>query len=340
MTYHINFDGKILPCRARMKKCPYGSARHASTYEELYDKAMTEFSNVQVPEQLSNKLNRGIMLNGLQSISTEVEKSKAPLELVIATLDKAIKTANNDTMPYDIKKMKENAIQVVADVQESAMMNWTPEYEIPNSIEFPAHEIAKERVGKEKVKFFSLKSRKSESQFKDRLNKFMDIKKEINEVNEWEQTHTTTTRTEEERTHYVNELTKDFNAYSKALNTSKLLTRPEIKNERELEAFQSNLRNMTNAELLALYDDLNISDSEMKNNLNSINNFNYIRRTDLSDTANDNIEEWYKRNQIKAQRYVLRSSKNVLISMAVAKEFLQREKSLGNIIKATKERER
>ena len=129
MKYHINYDGRILPCRAKVKKCPYGPSRHADSYEELYLRAMQLYNHAPVDNDLKVKLNSGKMLSDLSPISPELEKSKAPIETLLSTLKYAMSSVDSGKMPYELKKEENAAANSCARIiaLDSTIPQWVPQ---------------------------------------------------------------------------------------------------------------------------------------------------------------------------------------------------------------------
>ena len=101
--YHINHEGKVYPCRARILKCPYGADMHAETKEELYYKIMSIEREVEVPSSVISEVSKIGRLKSLQPISKELETSPHPIETIITRLDYAI---NMQLRPNAIENQK------------------------------------------------------------------------------------------------------------------------------------------------------------------------------------------------------------------------------------------
>lgn len=324
--YHINVEGKILPCRASVKKCPYYNSFHADTKEELYPKVIERYSNERVSESVSRRLDTGEPISGLSLISNELETSKAPVEMMIATLGSAITKANSGEMPAHLKEAEKEAISLGVQIFKSGGQPQLPPSLLKKSREQWENLPASERH----PKWFDESSRNLYGQ---QIN---DMRGSLNEIEHWKETHVT--MTPEEKKIYLNNLNTDFNYYSKALNTSKIITQPNLDTAKTNDELVSNLKKFSNTELLSMYDDLSISDGEIEQSLKEVNFFQYKRRSDLSEKANDNIERWHENNRNKAKRYVLGNSKRILVRLFVAKELMSRDLQFGDFIRATTER--
>lgn len=335
--YHINYEGKILPCRARVKKCPYGPARHADSYEELYERAMEDYSNAKTPEEVAQQLKSGKILRGMQDISKELETSKAPIELMLATIDLARKNADNDIMPAKLANNRKKIIETAATAIEAARLTVNSRMGLTPEMTIEARNLAEKRA--KSRGFFERKKYISDELAAQKEQEVIRMRPQIDEIDQWERTHAQTPIDPTTKRNYKRALEDDYNNYSKALNTSKLITQPDWTNSERLEQVNENLHEMSDQELLSMYDDLTISDSEIRKNLDDINFFRYNRRNDLSEAANDNIEAWYNRNNERARKFVLRSSGRILLTMRVAKELTMRDVKFGDVIRASNERE-
>ena len=66
LMYHINYEGKVYPCRAKVRSCPYGADRHASNKEELYYKSMKFSPSVEIPQSIKGEID---VLNTLPNMA-------------------------------------------------------------------------------------------------------------------------------------------------------------------------------------------------------------------------------------------------------------------------------
>ena len=115
-SYHLNPDGKIYPCRARVQKCPYGDDMHAETKEELYVKAMQIYKTVKPSKGVMSELKLYGAFSDFTPMSKELETSNAPIELILASLDEGIKTVKEN--PY---KHSKNPPSFVVETEENAI---------------------------------------------------------------------------------------------------------------------------------------------------------------------------------------------------------------------------
>lgn len=327
----MNFEGKILPCRAKVKKCPYEQGRHGDSYEELYGKVMDYYSNVTPNESVTKRLDTGHPLTGFQDISKDLETTKAPMETMIATLGYALKTVNAGDMPSEYKRMKEKSL---AAAYETYVMGVTPPGYLPKSIEREAY-----------AKWISDGSPRRYAKVGDNtgemyneVTKDMAIYRDMyKNFESWERNSFSLSPSEKKD--YQAGLTADFNQYSKALNTSKLISQLDLTDERAYNAINDNLGSMNQIELLSLYDDLNVSNREIAKNIRELGGFKFKPRSDISKEANENIKRWYDSNREIANRRVIENSGRILLSMRIARELRSRNVEFGDNLLATSERE-
>lgn len=324
--YHINYEGKILPCRAKVKKCPYEESRHGSSYEELYPVAMSHYNSVPTDENLVRDLQNGKTLTDLSPISDQLETSVAPMESMINTLGLALKNVDKGKIPQNLAESESKATGICYDLYSE---NLEPPKFVPKYIRDKAYsEWVKN--GKQVVRHRSDVSGQTLTRANEELTMIED---EVNQAYEWRRTHAN--QSAQFRKDYAEGLRTDYNAYSKALNTSKMLTQPTWASGKSTQEIETNLKGMMGVELLSLYDDLTLSDKELNESLEEVNHFRYNRRSDLSDKANDNVENWYRRNQVLAKRHKVASSQRLLLSIHVAKELMSRDIAFGDFIKNT-----
>lgn len=328
--YHINYEGKILPCRAKVKKCPYEPGRHGNSYEELYPIVMEYYNNAPENKTLLDELKAGEPLPDFSSISDQLETTNAPMETMIATLGIALQNINAGDMPKEYKTMKDKSVK---SAYELYRMGTTPPRYLPKSFNEDAY---RQWIADGSPRIYAKVGENTGETYQNLVRDIEFYKDSYGEFEAWERTHLPLTP--EEKREYKIGLLSDFNHYSKVLNTSKLVTRPDWEDNKSVSAINSNLEEMSDNELLSIYDDLSISDIEVRRNLHEINNFTYKRRNDISDKANDNIENWYARNRKLAQKAVLRSSNKILLGLRVAKELMARDVQFGDTIRAMDEK--
>lgn len=297
--YHINYEGKILPCRASVRKCPYDEARHGDSYEELYPIVMGFYHNSATNTQLKKQLEKGEILRNLSPISKQLEQTKAPMETILVSLQEAIRQVHSGDLPNHLHGPEKRAIEAAYNLLR--VNGSIPEY-VPKTIADEAHA----KWANDDFKVTRLGIFRQGSYERDQRAVLTELEGKMNEIQQWKNTHSSIPDSAKGK--YLKAIKGDFNYYFKALNTSKQLTQPELAHKGSLSEIEQNLKYMNGVELLSLYDDLSLSTKEVEQNLKDINYFNYNRRTDLSETANDNLEAWYNKNKALAQRYLVQSA--------------------------------
>lgn len=328
----MNFEGKILPCRAKVKKCPYGQGRHGDSYEELYGVVMEHYSNVTPNKEVMNRLDTGRPLTGFEQISKDLETTKAPMETIIATLGYALKTIDAGEMPSEYKRMKEKSLEAA---YETYVMGVNPPAYLPESIRHEAH---MNWINDGSPRKYARPDENTGETY-NRITKNMAIYREMyKNFESWEKN--SFRLSPEDKKAYRAGLTEDFNHFSKALNTSKLISKVDLSDDRTYDAINDNLKEIDSIELLSLYDDLNLSNSEVSKNIRELGGFKFIPIDGISDKANQNIESWFAKNRELANRRVIENSGKILLSMRVARELRERNVEFGDTLLATSERER
>lgn len=327
--YHINYDGKILPCRAKVKKCPYEDARHGNSYEELYPIVMSNYNSTPSDPSLVKKLQSGETIGSLEVISSQLEDSRAPMETMIATLGLALANVDSGDLPHELKRTEKRAVDLCYKLFERNAS--IPSF-VPVPIKNTAHEKWVSEGCPQVIQDYN-KGGFENKGIRDQLEALSAD--EMREISKWRRSHTQLDP--ELKKNYREALTTDYNNYSRALNTSKLLTQStEWTQGKSQEEIQASLKQMTGVELLSMYDDLTVADDELKESIRASKNFRYQRRTDVSEAANDNIERWYTRNQERARRMLVNSSQRILLSMNIANELKDREINFGDNIRISK----
>lgn len=316
--YHINYEGKILPCRARVKKCPYSKNRHGDTYEELYPVVMANYNSVPIDDDLVSMVKSGEPIDNLSCINSQLETSPAPIETMIATLELAIENVGSGDLPKDLKLREERVI-----IACKKLFTMTGDVTIPPDVpEYLGGEAVRRYFDEGgPIYKFKMSDRRGEmiNEVKEDLYNFVD---EVGPSIEWRRTHTV--YSDEFNRNYKAHLTADYNYYSKSLNTSKMLTQPNWAYNKSKDEIQETFNHMDDIELLSMYDDLTISEREIDKNLEDLDNFDYRRRDDLSDKANDNIKAWYEKNKKLAERVKERKTESLYLLFFVEKELNRR----------------
>lgn len=328
--YHINYDGNILPCRAKVKKCPYGDDRHGNSYEELYPLVDNTYNSKTVhSKELQNRIKSGAVLSNLSIISDELETTNAPIEKIISTLGFAVENVGVGNLPNTYKRSEEELERLTYDFLSHRM---DPPRNMPDYIKERAREewVA---AGRPSKGAWAWGNREKAERLNQRARELGD---DMKEINEWKSTHVQLSP--ENTKKYRQAIEKDYNRYSKALNTSKLIAQSSWSFGNSQDEIQNNLHQISEVELLSLYDSLTISDKEIEKNLEEIDDFNYYHRNDLSDKANENVNNWFNRNKELSRRYRVQSSERILLSILVTKELINRNVEFGDIINTQNER--
>lgn len=327
MRYHINYDGKILPCRAKVKSCPYGDERHAGNYEDLYYKYQDEYNNVNPSPELINKLKNGEPFFGIKEIDNEIATSDSPIELICSSLKNAIQNSNFIGLNKHEYEQREHAIDSCINMLNAGR---TLPRSVPNSIT----EEAYNRWVKNHASIFSRQKYYIGTQ--RTWSELVDQSAELHRIEAKYQS--TYKMSPEAKKEYQNDIKQDFNRWANVLNTRKLISQPMIVSEDDNEIV-AKLNNMSNAELLSLYDDCTVSDNEIRNRLESVNHFKTNGIQQLSPQANDNLKKWYASARDAEKRYIVGSARRTLLAIYIANTLYKRKSNYGDLIYTVKEKE-
>ena len=312
--YHINHEGKVYPCRAKVLKCPYSEALHSNDKVELYYKLMgSKEAEVEPAKEGIRELSRLNRLKSLYHLSDEIKESSSPVEMVVYTLKEAI----TKVIQHDVGKEEEtwdkwedDAIEHVYEVLNSG---YQVPSNVPENIASAGRKLFNKRRGglpaenahatRNSVKIENRRAlaRKSFANYheykKNKLNK-----ENFNGTHGW--------------------LTRDFEKFAHDLNTSKMITLPIFYGD--LEKARKDIKGLDDYELLSALDDYSITDKEIQENVKEANFFKYERRDDLSKEANDKMKEWYDRNRTIYQSWKINTPKRILLSLEIAEELDRR----------------
>lgn len=309
--YHINHDGKIYPCRAKVLKCPYSESLHSEDKVELYYKLLVENKGeVEIPLEANDEIRDKDRLLNLSTLSDELEKSNSPVELIVHTLREGLDRMSMidiekstmdlrheiDNESEEVYDLIVRGISVPANVPEKISLDARIKFEVRDGgiLNYQGSEMGFERM-RNKI---ARKDYKEYKRLKEGLNEF-----NFEESHEW--------------------MTRDFERFTRDLNTSKMMTQPIFFGN--LEQARETIKNMDEHELLSAYDDYSITNREIKESVKETNNFKYNRRRDLSKEANDSLQTWYDRNREIYKSWRINSSIRILLSIEIGEEIDRRE---------------
>lgn len=313
--YHVNNEGKIYPCRARIMECPYGPSMHAQTREELYHKILrTDYGDVEVPQNIKKEIYATGRVKNLFNMSEDIENKPHPLETIIQGLNYAIIAQTQ----MDLDNLKKRNARYYFDASNAVykaikrgfrekLPSWIPP------------EITK-RALEHDEKHSSINGELIDERITDK--EIMDKVYELKERNKDYEEYKRHRLTEENYVGNLRWLKEDFYQFSHDFNTSKVLTQPVFYGN--LKKARQTIASFNDDELLAAYDDYLTSDDEILENVRLANNFEYEFRQDLSRRANQKVKNWYDMNKRLAKNWEKNKAKRVLLSMELAKELDKR----------------
>jgi len=313
--YHINYEGKIYPCKARIRKCPYGEDMHAKNKEELYYRIMKVNREVEPTPEVISELSTTGRIRSLYPINNAIENVEYPIEIIISNLDYAINTIR-ERSPKDIeddwKIFAEDSSELVYNAMSYGIK--VPDY-VPYEISGLARDLFKERLNSKPIDYSrasrnrkGLKTVRPIENLKNEFKRFKEYKK-------WGLTDSNKEGT-------LRWLTEDFYQFSHDLNTSKMLTQPIFYGD--LEKAKNKISQLNDYELLSAYDDHLLTSKEVMDNVKLANNFKYEFRRDLSKKANMKIKNWYDINARIVESWSNNAPKRVMLSIEMANELDRR----------------
>ena len=326
--YHINYEGKVYPCRAKVRSCPYGADRHASNKEELYYKSMKFSPNVEIPQSIKDEIDRTGRLRSLYSLSSTLERVPYPIELIVKNLEYSINRVKKHD-PKDIAEYWEDTINKASELYATALQHslLNADYSFPAEVKRRGRDLFENKYGGI-VQSHTAYSKGAH--IGDRaLDKLIDMKDKLYEYEEYRRFGLTN----ENKASSLGWMEEDFYQFSHDLNTSKMLTRPIFYGN--IDEAKEKIKSLDDYELLGAYDDYLISDREIMENVKLARNFEYRPRADLSKDANINIRKWYDRNKTIVNDWINNAPKRVLLSMEMANELdrrgiLRQENAIGS----------
>lgn len=321
MRYHINYDGKILPCRAKVKACPYGPARHANSYEDLYYRYNDQFNSIEPSGELKDKLSAGKPLRSISELNEQLETSKSPIELLSSTFKEALENAGKGNISKEDNQLWNDSIQAVR-AQLIAGRN------IPDGIPKEVRDAgnsAFEQDHSGMILHFKHNLQAAHGNWQMLIDNTPALKRIANER------ANTFQMSESQLVNYKQAIKGQFNKYANLLNTRKLISQPMLIDNNE-DKIQENLKNMSDDELLSLYDDCTVSDREIIKRLETVDDFNFQPIRQLTPAANENLRKWYKSSQDAEQRYIVGSASRTLIALYAADTLYNRNKNYGDLV--------
>ena len=245
--YHINLEGKIYPCRAKIMKCPYEESNHADNKIDLYytlmglDKGEVEPSENAL-EELKN-LNR---LKSLYSLSEDIEKTNAPIELITQTLRKAIEVVvdSEETVKRNEEDWKRYANKQSEEVYEVLSYGLPIPPNVPEEIsEMGIKKFYARRDG-HPIEYANATGNTAAQ------NKLKNLSKRsflaYNNFRKWE-------LNEDNMIGTRRWLVRDFEKFTHDLNTSKMITQPIFYGN--IEQAKKTISQLDDYELLSAFDD-------------------------------------------------------------------------------------
>lgn len=314
--YHINHEGKVYPCKAKVNKCSYGDGRHASTREELYYKLMKMTNDVSPAEGIGREIYRFGRIRSLWCIDSEIISHKSPVELIVYTLHRAI-TRTKELTVEDTKKKYDSIVRRGGEaVYEALKYGLSVPKIVPEEIKNQGYKLFYERLKGVPMEYAG-SSRNPDGLAKRRY--ILEMEEEFKEYEDYKKWGIT----EENRDRAIAWMERDFYQFSHDLNTSKMITQPVFYGN--LEKARETIHNMNDFELLSAYDDYLLTERDVVENVELANDFDYEPRNDLSSKANAKLGVWYNMNKAILQDWKKHARKRVVLSIEMANELDRRK---------------
>lgn len=314
--YHINYEGKVYPCRAKVRSCPYGADRHASNKEELYYKSMKFSPDVEIPQSTKGEIDRTGRLRSLYSLSSTLERVPYPIELIVKNLEYSIKRVN-DKDPEKVASDWENTINKASELYAKTLQHSiSTDHRFPAEVEERGEDLFRNKYGSITHSHSVYSKRRHIGERAH--DKLIDMKDELHGYEEYRRFGLTNAN----KASSLGWMEEDFYQFSHDLNTSKMLTRPIFYGN--IDEAKEKIKSLDDYELLGAYDDYLISDREIMENVELAGYFEYSPRPDLTKEANINIRKWYDRNKTIVNNWINNAPKRVLLSMEMANELDRR----------------
>lgn len=330
MKYHLNFEGKIYPCKAKIYRCPYEEEYHSDSKVELYYKLMESDIGIHMPrsEAAMKELRKKNRLKDYSSFEGSKWDASFAVEAIVATLWEAImysKEVNIDPVKIAAGIYWENFEEEVTKKVARGYFNGAtiPSY-VPDNIRTKGWHISQERLeyGDSSTRYAY------ENRFKSEFSKIHArevealLKREYQRFKKYKQYKKGELKLEDYGDPYA-WIKRDFEKLSHHLNTSKMITQPIFYGNLE-DAIEA-IRNMDNYELLSVFDDCSVTDREIEENVEEANYF----RPDFHESfigvdCRYEVEKWYERNRKIYEKWKIYTPNRVLLSMEVAKELDRR----------------
>lgn len=338
--YHINNDGKIYPCRAKVKMCPYGQEWHAETEEELYDKVLNDFSTAETTPQVNNVLNSGGGVYDQPFMEAIDSQPSGQLETLLASYREAIRRErlHGQGAPSWYTNSRERVIQTAAEAIEAARFNVSSKLGLPRDIRIEATERAREIHSKRG--FFERGKYLNDHRAYTLEQKVQELAGDIQDIKDYEANLPRTPNfSEEDHKVYMNNLMADYKHLSKIYNREKVASTVIWGNAKSVDEVIENIDDMDDYELLSLYDDASVdrkyafvSDEEALDDKRFIQGLlstpdGEVRAPNTVASIHKKIDRYYQVAQTNDTTAVRR----LYVSIIVAKELMRRRIRFGDM---------
>ena len=329
MSYHTTYEGKILPCRHRVRACCWPANFHADTKEELYPLALTLTKTVEPSQGAASETKLFGGVRTWSSMSRELETSPAPVELIVASLGQEIQRIKTDYWKHDdgsdpqwVTEAEEKAYEIALNYHNLSYDDTKPSWlsKIPDKIWNKAKQDRTSTINDNSI----------ESSFNQKMNDdYNQYARQIELAQLYRDNPPP--RTPEEKRKILEPMINDFNHYAGVLNASKIISKRHFADVNKNDEVEAKIQTMCDAELLMTYDDYTVDDAYIARIIRDVDAFGFNVRKDISAEANNNLLRWHSRQQDFAKRYTLQSAPRILLAIKLYKEIERRNLQGGDL---------
>lgn len=320
MQYHINYDGKVYPCRNFLQRCPYGKDRHADNPEDLFFKFADQYYNEQIPAGVIQKLKTGDPLQGLDNFDKAIANSVSPVELICEVLKMAIDYAGAASLTEDEQDYRSKAVGDLTLLLQGGR-------DLPEQIPDALMDEALTKNAHSGFHPF-----RQQHDFDAGYGLREQLEKEAPYLEELEQKRTSGYQfTPEAKKDYLAWLRKEFDQWSFKLNVRRLLSQPQLVTK-TYDEIGTRLDHLTNVDLLSLLDSCTLSNREIVDETAASHDFDYEDEIELSEAANLNLRNWHQKANKVERHYVINSARQTLVAVFIVNILHKRDVAYGDFI--------
>lgn len=338
--YHVNPQGKILPCNAKVRVCPYGQENHAQRKEELYPIIVEQFTTVDTSEQTRLLVMRKGIDGSLKTIDDLVKESDAPLETIVVSISNMLKALDKpaeseyqyyngddeliEVMTPEMERDYERYVRSVTDAYRYKLGSEPEVQAVPATFlnrgasifikEYDrdyAYRGANEPTELTIAMHIIRKETKQMKALEKQINERRRIRQRQMATGKTYKKSTVNERTPEQTELAREKLQQEFNYFSDLLNRSKINTLPQWSGD-PMDIIDV-IEKQSTEELLGIVED-NVMRRKDVERLRG-REFTWVNRKDLSEESNEKMRDWA---QLQNDIYNARVQQNAQMRMLTA----------------------